>query len=105
MKNRSKNKHQSHSPACITYMCKDDEGGIHKEGQISLSCIEKDEATVSALAPSEIIVFNVELDFLYSEVLVHIFKTFDSFHWLFSYLSPFLNSCTHRKLKAITVAT
>lgn len=42
--------YQSHGPACITYMYKDNEGGIHKEGQISLSCTEMEEATINTLA-------------------------------------------------------
>lgn len=46
----------------LTY--KDNEGGIHKGGQISLSCTERDEGTIRALAQSEIIIFTVELDFL-----------------------------------------
>lgn len=42
--------YQSQSPACITRMYEDNEGRIHEEGQISLSCAEIKEATISAFA-------------------------------------------------------
>lgn len=42
--------YQSHSPACITSVYKDNEGGIHEGDQISLSCTEMKEETISALA-------------------------------------------------------
>lgn len=42
--------YQSHSTACVTFVLRDNENGIHEEGQISPSFAETTEAAISALA-------------------------------------------------------
>ena len=50
MKNRSKNRHISHTAQLTLLMHKDNEGGTREGGQISLSCRDVEEATVRTSA-------------------------------------------------------